>query len=175
MASTCTTMPLALVNLSPQASCAVFLIKPRCFLVASLNQRPSRVGCVENEAWGGTPLSKAGGLGRAQGTGLTYTRCQSLLTGPEIPHSQAHASSALSPALSPWPGRSGQAGSAPRAERKGCSPALQGSQVVHQAEDLHLLQRWLDGARLPGSTSGLPPCSHRLGSPLCAIPQDAAL
>lgn len=29
------------------------------------------------------------------------------------------------------------------------------------------------GARLPGSTSGLSPCSHRLDSPLCITPQDA--
>lgn len=57
---------------------------------------------------GGTPPSKAGGLGRAQGSGLPRTRCQSLPTGPEIPHGQAHAvampSIAPSPALSPWRG-----------------------------------------------------------------------
>lgn len=75
--------------------------------------------------------------------------------------------------LSPWAGRSSQAGAAPRAERKGCSPALQCSQAVHRQRICSLLQRWLDGARLPGSTSGLPPCSHRL-APLCH-PKDAAL
>lgn len=121
---------------------------------------------------GGTPPSKAGGLGGAQGRGLTHTRCQSLLTRPEIPHSQAHASSAPSPALSPWPGRSGQAGSAPRAERRACSPALQCSQAVHQADDLLLLSEvagWSQASRqhLRAPTllpqDGQPPLCHPSG------------
>lgn len=72
---------------------------------------------------GGTPPSKAGVLGKAQGNGLPHARCQSLPIGPEIPCGQAHAvgmpSIAPSPALSLWRGRSGQAGSALKARRKG--------------------------------------------------------
>lgn len=120
---------------------------------------------------GGTPLSKAGGLGRAQGKRLTHTRCQSLLTGPEIPHSQQ----CLSPAL--FPGLAG-------AVRQGLLPELRERAVPHLCSAVRLCtrqricsprQRWLDGARLPHSTSGLPPCSHRPNSPLRAIPQGAAV